>query len=83
MRLNYPSFLVMQYSPRSVALHPGVLSEHEAIQLFTEVLNHIVTFRLAVDEEFKVSSPQVRRETINEHSDYTLREVREAKHFPC
>jgi hypothetical protein len=46
----WPDFLVMQYSPRSVALHPGVLSEHEAVQLFTEVLNHVVTFRLAVDE---------------------------------
>jgi hypothetical protein len=53
MRLDYPSFLVTQYSPRSVALHPGVLSEHEAVQLFTEVLNHVVTFRLAVDEEVK------------------------------
>jgi hypothetical protein len=73
----------MQYSPKSIALHPGFLSEHKAVQLFTEVLSHIVTFRLAVDEEVKVSSSQVRCGTINEHSDYTLREVCEAKHFPC
>jgi hypothetical protein len=53
MRFNYPSFLVMQYSPRTVALHPGVSSEDEAVQLFTEVLHHVVTFRLAMDEKVK------------------------------
>lgn len=38
-------------SPRTVALHPRVLREDEAVELLTEVLNHVVTLGFTVDEE--------------------------------
>ena len=41
--------------PRSVALHPSILSEDETVELFTEVLNHVVTFGLPVDEKVEAN----------------------------
>lgn len=42
--------------PRTVALHPGVLSEDETVKEFTEVLNHVVSFRLSVDKNIQVNT---------------------------
>ena len=38
---------------RAVALNPTVLSEDKSVELFTEVLNHVVSLRFTVDEEIK------------------------------
>ncbi len=42
-----------KHLPRTVALHPSILGEDKARELLSKVLNHVVTFRLAVDEEVK------------------------------
>ena len=36
---------------RTVALYPTVLGESETVELFTEVLNHVVTLGFTVDEQ--------------------------------
>ena len=41
------------YAPRTVTLNPAILGEDKAIELFTEVLNHVVTLGFTVDEEIK------------------------------
>jgi len=38
---------------RAVTLNPTVLSEDESVEMFTEVLNHVVPLRFTVDEEIK------------------------------
>jgi hypothetical protein len=40
---------------RTVALHPSILGEAEALEVFTEVLNHVITLRFTVDEEIKAN----------------------------
>jgi hypothetical protein len=39
--------------PRPVALHPAILSENEAVEELTKVLDHIIALGLAVDEKVK------------------------------
>jgi len=41
-------------SPRTIALNPAILSEDEAVELFTEVLNHIVALRFTVYKQVQV-----------------------------
>ena len=36
-------------------MNPAVLGEDEAVEAFTEVLYHVVTFRLAVDENVETN----------------------------
>ena len=43
------------HSPRTVALNPTVLSEDEAVEALTEVLNHVVTLGFTVDEKIETS----------------------------
>ncbi len=38
------------YAAGAVALHPAVLGKDEAVQMFTEVLHHVVTLRLPVNQ---------------------------------
>lgn len=37
--------------PGTVALYPGVLGEDEAVKLFTEVLDHVVSLRFTVHQQ--------------------------------
>lgn len=41
--------------PRTIALNPSVLGEDKAVELFTEVLNHVVALWLAVDKEVQAN----------------------------
>ena len=41
--------------PRTVALHPAVLGEGEALELLAEVLDHVVTLGLTVDKEVEAN----------------------------
>ena len=43
------------HSPGTVALNPTVLSEDEAVEALTEVLNHVVTLGFTVDEKIETS----------------------------
>ena len=43
------------HSPGTVALNPAVLGEDEAVEALTEVLNHVVTFRFAVDKKVETN----------------------------
>ena len=38
---------------RAVTLNPGILGEDKSIEMFTEVLNHVVPLRFTVNEEIK------------------------------
>lgn len=40
-------------SPRAVALYPSILSEDETVELLSEVLNHVVSLGLSVNEQVK------------------------------
>jgi hypothetical protein len=40
-----------EHLPRTVALHPAILGEDKATEKLAEVLDHVVTLGLAVDEE--------------------------------
>jgi hypothetical protein len=42
-------------APRAVALHPAILGEYKAVEKFSEVLDHVVALRLAVDEEVEAN----------------------------
>lgn len=37
--------------PRTIALNPSILSEDEAVQLFSKVLDHVISLRFTVNEE--------------------------------
>ena len=41
---------------RTVALNPTVLGKDKSIELFTEVLNHIVPLRFTVDKEIELNN---------------------------
>jgi hypothetical protein len=41
--------------PRAVTLDPGILGENKAVQLFTKVLNHIVSFGFTVDQQVETN----------------------------
>jgi len=43
-------------SPGTIALYPTILREDEAVQLLAEVLDHVIPFRLAMDENIKANS---------------------------
>ena len=45
--------MISRNSPRTIALNPSVLCEDEAMQLLTKVLNHVIPFRLAVDQKIE------------------------------
>jgi len=55
----------------AVALNPSVLSEDKAVEKFTKVLHHVVTLRLAVDEEIE-ADPLLE---LNNEVDFLLDEV--------
>ena len=39
----------------TVALHPGVLREHEAVNLGTEIFHHVITFKFTVDNHVEAN----------------------------
>ena len=53
------------HSPRTVALNPTVLGEDEALELLAEVLNHVVTLGLAVDEEIEADTLLEAHDVLN------------------
>jgi hypothetical protein len=42
--------------PRTVALYPSVLSENEAVQLLSKVLDHVIAFSLSVYEQVETNA---------------------------
>ena len=45
----------MRALPRTVALNPSILGEDEALELFSEVLNHVIALRLSMYEEIQTN----------------------------
>ena len=45
----------MEALPRTIALNPSILSEDEAVQLFSKVLNHVISLRFTVNEEVEIN----------------------------
>ena len=56
---------------RAERLNPGVLGEDEAVEELTEVLNHVVTLGLTVDEHVEVEGLLL----LNDHLDLVLEEL--------
>jgi hypothetical protein len=44
-----------KYAPGTVTLNPGILGEDKALELFTEVLNHVITLGFTVNEEVETN----------------------------